>query len=237
MPETDLAAPAPAAEAPAAAAPAAPESATPSAAPATPAAPEAAPSFEFLAGEGLPISEAGKAALLAHYEKLSGYEGEQAKASAQRSVAAALEHTAELTKFASEHGLSPEQAKGLFARDHARYTQQQDALIKAWEGAAAQAEAASRADPVIGGANYDKTTEAMKVMVAKFGAHKTHGLSWDRFTELGLDRDPAVRHFLNNLYQGQREPTQVTLGQPAKVKSDPLKTIYDKSYDQMVARK
>lgn len=188
------------------------------------------PAYVFSAAENLSISEANRDALIQHYSGLSGLEGEQATQFAEAAYNSAIEHTTGLTKFATENGLSVEQASALFKRDHERYTAQQDALVKQWESMAAEAEKVSRADKVIGGVNYDKTTAAMNTMLAKF-SHKDHPLTMESLQRWGLDRDPAVRHFLNNLFQGQREPTAVVTGAtpapPARLFPN-SPTMYDK---------
>jgi hypothetical protein len=189
-----------------------------------------APAYAFSAGENLSISEAGRDALIQHYSKLSGLEGEEASKFAESAYASAIEHTTELTQFATENKLSTEQANALFARDHARYTRQQDALVKQWESMAEEAERISRADKVIGGPNYDKTTAAMEHMLTKL-SHKDHPLTMESLARWGLDRDPAVRHFLNNLFQGQREPTAIITGNtpaPPKRLFPNSPTMYEK---------
>lgn len=124
--------------------------------------------------------------------------------------AADPEYAKQLGTLAAELKVDPKDGGKLYQHVQSRI----DALHKqgetAWAAKLSEAEKVSRADPLIGGNDYDAKTASFKLMVEKF-QHKDFPL-WADIETLGFDRSPGLRYFLRNLFEGQREPNTIITG-------------------------
>jgi hypothetical protein len=142
------------------------------------------------------------------------------------------EHATELSALAAEYKLSAEQATKLYTRDIERANARQAALAAQWQAAADDAEARSRADPVIGGDKFEETLAHAKLVSDKYSPK---GFSVFAVAErIGAHKDPDFLRFMEAIYAGQKEPTKLVGGAPAAPRR---KSDAEVAFPEMYAQK
>ncbi len=133
-----------------------------------------------------------------------------------------------MTTFLSvmnDAAMSPQQrAQALIDLQASLTTKSSEAGSQAWNDQQAAWQAEIAADPVIGGANFDKTIAGIGSLLNRFGNAEVRAA----FDQTGAGNNPHIVRFLSTLVSQLKEPGPANPGAP--VGAGPGKTLAERLY-------